>query len=45
MTQRMKFRLLVNGQEVEVGTLRQLTGKLKHWRKQVADVRIAPVAS
>lgn len=41
----MRFRLLVQGREVEVGTLRQLTKKLKRWRKEVTDVRIEPVAS
>ncbi|WP_156337105.1 hypothetical protein [Paenibacillus dakarensis] len=45
MSQRMQFRLLVQGREVDTGTLRQMTGQMKQWRKQVADVRIEPVAS
>lgn len=45
MNQRIRFRLLVQGREVGTGTLRQMTGQMKHWRKQVADVRIEPVAS
>lgn len=40
----MKFRLLVQGREVEVGTLRQLAKKVRRWRKHVTDVRIEPVA-